>query len=538
MIRRPPRSTLFPYTTLFRSAVTRTLSLVRVLTFDSGPCTVTLTRSGESRNPANPDAAVVMGTAAIERSMIAATSPATRTSFGATRTTPSGDVSSGTVRKNGPLTLEMTVGRVVIESMAARLFSGPTTRATLGTMERPRSTYPDSASTRTRGTIFTSFFPTESSSTSRSRGAMSATCTSVPFGRFTSDGCRWMLHTDPENVSGIVLRIMRGNERSFRISLPFPLTVTVTPTGCSRTERPGGTVTASRRAKRWDMGCCAATATYSMTAKKIAASLIGQLRAKSCPMLTRIDELSDEDLVHRPVPFCRADHLLDDDAVPVDDEALGDAGGLIDPLDGSRLVLEDVEAEPQLACEPHHHARVAVVDAHGDDREILTRKLLVEPLQRRHLDAARRAPRGPDVEQDDPPAVGGERRRLSGAQVHGTELRRPRPDADEVDLGPDLRRQRHPEDQRRSGPDPDRPLPQLRHTVTRQRRRSSWTSRPGSAPVKTELPATKVSPPAACAAAIVCGVIPPSTSRNAREPRAVSSSRARRIFSFEEGRYP
>src|SRR5213083_3634157 len=59
------------------------------------------------------------------------------------------------------------------------------------------------------------------SSTSRSRGAMSVTCTSVPFGRLTSDGCRWMLHTEPENVSGIVLRIMRGNERSFRLSLPF-----------------------------------------------------------------------------------------------------------------------------------------------------------------------------------------------------------------------------------------------------------------------------------------------------------------------------
>src|SRR2546430_9050043 len=76
----------------------------------------------------------------IERSMIAATSPATRTSLWATRKTPSGVVSSGTVRKNGPLTLEITVGSVVIDSTAARLFSGPTTRATLGTMERPRST--------------------------------------------------------------------------------------------------------------------------------------------------------------------------------------------------------------------------------------------------------------------------------------------------------------------------------------------------------------------------------------------------------------
>src|SRR5256884_7516771 len=123
-----------------------------------------------------------------------------------------------------------------------------------------------------------------------------------------------MLHTDPENVSGIVLRIVRGKERSFRISLPLPLNVTVTPTGCCRTARPGGTVTASRRAKRCDSGCCAATATYSMTAKNIAASLIGQLRTNSCPMLTGIDEVPDQELVHPPVPFRRAAHPLDADA--------------------------------------------------------------------------------------------------------------------------------------------------------------------------------------------------------------------------------
>src|SRR5438046_9541513 len=115
-----------------------------------------------------------------------------------------------------------------------------------------------------------------------------------------------MLHTDPENVSGMVLRIVRGKERSFRISLPLPLNVTVTPTGCSRTERPGGTVTASRRAKRCDSGCCAATATYSMTAKKMAASFAGHMRANSCPTVTRIDELSAGDLGDRNVPFGRA----------------------------------------------------------------------------------------------------------------------------------------------------------------------------------------------------------------------------------------
>src|SRR5947208_5679896 len=173
-----------------------------------------------------------------------------------------------------------------------------------------------------------------------------------------------MLHTDPENVSGMVLRIMRGNERSLRISLPLPLNVTVTPTGCCRTERPGGTVTMSRRAKRCDSGCCAATATYSITAKKIAASLTAQFRANSCPMLTGIDERPDEQLVHGSIPFRRADHFLDDDPVPVDHEALGHAGGLIDLLDAPALVLEDVEAEPQLPHEHHARGRAAVFYAH------------------------------------------------------------------------------------------------------------------------------------------------------------------------------
>src|SRR2546428_684259 len=211
-----------------------------------------------------------------------------------------------------------------------------------------------------------------------------------------------MLHTDPENVSGMVLRIVRGKERSFRISLPLPLNVTVTPTGCCRTERPGGTVTMSRRAKRCDNGCCAATATYSITGKKIAASLIAQFRANSCPMLTGIDELPDEQLVHGSIPFRRADHFLDDDPVPVDHEALGHAGGLIDVLDAPALVLGDVEAEPQLPHELHDPARVPVVDADRDHREVRSGELPVESLERRHLDPARRAPTGPHLKQDDP----------------------------------------------------------------------------------------------------------------------------------------
>src|SRR2546428_9428578 len=71
MIRRPPRSTLFPYTTLFRSL----------------------------------------------------RSPETVTSLGAMRTMPSGAVSIGTVRVNGPVTLAISVGTVRSEEHTSELQS-------------------------------------------------------------------------------------------------------------------------------------------------------------------------------------------------------------------------------------------------------------------------------------------------------------------------------------------------------------------------------------------------------------------------------
>src|SRR5256885_17183379 len=48
MIRRPPRSTLFPYTTLFRSTRPGTESAVRHSTWSSPPCPATVSRSGRS----------------------------------------------------------------------------------------------------------------------------------------------------------------------------------------------------------------------------------------------------------------------------------------------------------------------------------------------------------------------------------------------------------------------------------------------------------------------------------------------------------
>src|SRR2546430_12187134 len=115
----------------------------------------------------------------------------------------------------------------------------------------------------------------------------------------------------------MTLRITRGKERSLMISLPLPVMPTVTPGGCWRPVRPGGMPRARRMAKLCASGCCAATATYSMTAKKPAASLIGQFRTSSCAMLPRtlIDQPPDEGLVDGSVPLGGPDHLLDDDAV-------------------------------------------------------------------------------------------------------------------------------------------------------------------------------------------------------------------------------
>src|SRR5881397_3092231 len=211
---------------------------------------------------------------------------------------------------------------------------------------------------------------------------MSATWTSVPFGMSTSEACSSTRHIEAEKVSGIVLRMTRGNERSFMISLPLPLIRTVTPSGCCRTVRPGGIATASRTAKLWERGCCAATATYSITAKNIAASLMGQLRTNSCPRLPRIDQLPDQGLGDGSVPLRGPDHLLDDDPVAVDDEALGHAGGLVDPLDHARAILQDIKREAELAREHRDRTRIGVVDAHRHDVKVAAGELAVQPLER------------------------------------------------------------------------------------------------------------------------------------------------------------
>src|SRR3989454_1301023 len=267
-------------------------------------------------------------------------------------------------------------------------------RAVGGTAVIPSSAKPESCSSVTRGAMRTSRRAAESTTMPTSRGEMSLTCTpSRPFGGVTSRGERCSRHSEPVSVSGTVLEMVRGMLRSFRISLPLPWTVTAMVGGACRSARPGGGAMDSRRAKLSVSGCCAATATYSITAKNSAASLSSQFRRKNCPTLPGIDEPPDERLVHGPVPLGRADHLLDDHAVAVDHEALRDAGRLVEPLDRARAIVQDLEAEPEILGEPRHDGRPLLVHAHRHDPEVRAAEAAGQPLQRRHLDAARLAPR-------------------------------------------------------------------------------------------------------------------------------------------------
>src|SRR5438034_3726274 len=518
-------------------ATTRRLSRVRACTRFSGPETSTTTRSVARLNPVNPEAAVVTTTPVKLRCSSGVTSPETRTSLGRTRTGPSRPVSIGTVWKNGPLTLAIVATTVTTESMAATLFAGPSSCAVLGSTASPWMRKPESACTVTRETTRTSLCAAESSVTSMSRGVISATRTSTPLGIGTSEGCTRQCHTDPENVSGSTLVITRGRERSFSSSPPLPLISTATAPGCCLIGRPGGPRTSSRSMSVWVTGCCAATATYSITAKNRAASLIGQLRRNSWPKLPAIEQRPYEGLVHRGVPLLGADDLLDDDAVAVDHEALWHARRLQRLADRPRAILQDVEVEAEVVHELHHNFRPVLIHAHGDDAEVAPLEVLAELLHRGHLEAAGVAPGRPDVEEHDLPAVVREGRGLAGARVHDAKVGSARAGSDQVELGAELDRERDAEHDGHRRARDQAPLARARHTVTKQRRRSSCTSRVGSALANTAFPATNVSAPAACAAAIVWREMPPSTSRNAREPRAFNSSRARRILSFEAGMY-
>src|SRR5712691_1035988 len=211
---------------------------------------------------------------------------------------------------------------------------------------------------------------TESSVRVISRGEMSDTCASVPLGYSTSVGRRLTRYVEPENVSGTARRITRRRDRSLRISAPLPVNTTDTVGGCASSARPGGTSTVTLRSNDWLIGCCAATATYSIRARNTAASLIGQLRVTSRVRLPAIDEPPQQGLVHWAVPLRGANDLLDDQPVAVDHEALWDTGRLVDLLDRPRPVMQDLEGQAEVLGELAHHRGIVLVDADGHEPEV------------------------------------------------------------------------------------------------------------------------------------------------------------------------
>ena len=118
-------------------ATTRSESRVSACTRSSGPRTDTETRAGVTMKLVMAPAPVSTGIPPKERSAMRPISPVTVTCFGERRTMPRGMVSIGTWRVNSPLTLVISIGTVVTESIAARLCSGPTRRTVVGVIERP-----------------------------------------------------------------------------------------------------------------------------------------------------------------------------------------------------------------------------------------------------------------------------------------------------------------------------------------------------------------------------------------------------------------
>src|SRR2546430_7350726 len=103
-------------------------------------------------------------------------------------------------------------------------------------------------------------------------------------------------------------------------------------------------------------------------------------RTNSCARLARtlIHEPSDESFVDRAVPLGGPDHLLDDHAVGADDPGLGDASRLVRLLHRPRLVVQDVEGEPQVARSEEHTSEL-------QSQSNLVCRLLLETKKPHHI---------------------------------------------------------------------------------------------------------------------------------------------------------
>src|SRR5881396_3115777 len=133
-----------------------------------------------------------------------------------------------------------------------------------------------------------------------------------------------------------------ASERSLRIWLPLPEIWTRTlGAGCT-SARPRGSSTFSVTSKLVVTGCCSCTATYSISARKSAAPLIGQFFVSHC-ISVLAQQAANQHFVAGILPISSADDALHDDAGAIDQVALRYAEDVIGFADPAAGVLQDVE---------------------------------------------------------------------------------------------------------------------------------------------------------------------------------------------------
>src|SRR5439155_13907982 len=198
-----------------------------------------------------------------------------------------------------------------------------------------------------------------------------------------------------------------ASERSFRIWLPLPEICTRILGGLWTRARPGGSWRLSVTSKLVVTGCCSCTATYSISARNSAAPLIGQLRVIPWNTLGLAQQTSDQHLVDRVFPVCRADDALHDHALAIDDITLRHAENIIRLPDRPAGIVQDVERQAEVIRKRHDFlgARLflvvegVAVHAHRRNAEIGPGEPLMQTLHGRHFGPARRAPGRPNVHQ-------------------------------------------------------------------------------------------------------------------------------------------
>src|SRR2546425_1076793 len=125
--------------------------------------------------------------------------------------------------------------------------------------------------------------------------------------------------------------------------------------------------------------------------------------------------------------IARPDHALDDVPRAIDHERLRVSP---DAVAVPHLVVgvdQDRERQPHLLDERLDHPPAILVLAHGEELEVAIAQPLVEPLHRGHLLAARRAPGGPEIQEDHLAAQRREANGLPREVGHGEVWREPWP---------------------------------------------------------------------------------------------------------------